>query len=388
MTSAATRFNSQTTRTPVAAADLGDEGEDYVGPPLGDDDRRVARQRRARATATASSRCSHCCWSPRAGPRGSPWRPPDDAVRERDRGEEVQAGFRGGGLGEGRRHRAALERLCRYGARPAFAQERLAWTADRRIAYKLKRPWPDGRTHLVMEPVAFLRRLVGIIPPPRRHLVRYSGIFGPASKHRHALRALVPADPAQPGGDARCAQPQPPQTAGTTSRARRLPWADLLRRVFRRRRAPVPLRWAPQRRRHRHRHRARPLAACRTRPRHRTRHLRPGARSAPSRPPLGRRLVGLPLRSGAVCPHPPERARPYVCVIEPRGPPHDVPAALAQTTAAKPRLNFLAAHGRHSPDHVFESARLGGTATSVWGSRRHRMPALRPAATSMRCQSP
>ncbi len=128
--------------------------------------------------------------------------------------------------------RAALERLCRYGARPAFAQERLAWTADARIAYKLKRPWPDGRTHLVMEPVAFLRRLCGIIPPPRRHLVRYSGIFGPASKDRHALRALVPTDRSHEAGDARCTEPRPSQTAGPASRARRLPWADLLRRVF------------------------------------------------------------------------------------------------------------------------------------------------------------
>ena len=65
--------------------------------------------------------------------------------------------------------REALERLCRYDARPAFAQERLAWTDDGRIAYRLKRPWPDGRTELVLEPVAFLRRLCGIIPPPRRH---------------------------------------------------------------------------------------------------------------------------------------------------------------------------------------------------------------------------
>jgi hypothetical protein len=88
--------------------------------------------------------------------------------------------------------REALERLCRYGARPAFAHDRLAWTADGRISYQLKRPWPDGRTHLVLEPVAFLRRLVGIIPPPRRHLVRYSGVFGPASKARAKLRALVP----------------------------------------------------------------------------------------------------------------------------------------------------------------------------------------------------
>jgi hypothetical protein len=38
------------------------------------------------------------------------------------------------------RDRTALERLGRCGARAAFAQERLAWTADGRIASKLKRP--------------------------------------------------------------------------------------------------------------------------------------------------------------------------------------------------------------------------------------------------------
>jgi len=56
--------------------------------------------------------------------------------------------------------REALEYLCRYGARPAFAHVRLPGP-DGRISYQLKRPWPDGRTHLVLEPVAFLRRLIG-----------------------------------------------------------------------------------------------------------------------------------------------------------------------------------------------------------------------------------
>jgi len=65
-----------------------------------------------------------------------------------------------------------------------------------------------------------------IIPPPRRHLVRYAGVFGPAAKARSKLRALIPATGA---GDA-AARP----AAGTPIpiRARRLPWADLLRRVF------------------------------------------------------------------------------------------------------------------------------------------------------------
>jgi len=91
---------------------------------------------------------------------------------------------------------------------------------------QLKRPWPDGRTHLVLEPVAFLRRLVGIIPPPRRHLVRYAGMFGPASKARAKLRALVPAT----DDTAHAACPGTPHPV--PPRAHWLPWAELLRRVF------------------------------------------------------------------------------------------------------------------------------------------------------------
>jgi hypothetical protein len=155
------------------------------------------------------------------------WRSPVD-TRQAVRGaERLRAWCEGFSLHAGvviaEHDRDALERLCRYGARPAFAQERLAWTDDGRIAYRLKRPWPDGRTELVLEPVAFLRRLCGIIPPPRRHLVRYSGVFGPAAKHRAKLRALVPVSAERPP----CAA-----TANGSPGAGRLPWADLLRRVF------------------------------------------------------------------------------------------------------------------------------------------------------------
>ena len=122
--------------------------------------------------------------------------------------------------------RTALERLGRYGARPAFALERLAWTDDGRIAYRLKRQWPDGRTELVLPPVAFLRRLCGIIPPPRRHLVNYSGVFGPAARHRNKLRALVPAS------DDAVAPACTPTARANSKRPSRLPWAELLRRVF------------------------------------------------------------------------------------------------------------------------------------------------------------
>jgi hypothetical protein len=170
----------------------------------------------------------------------STWRTPANASASRPvRGaEKLRAWCEGFSLHAGvviaEHDRDALERLCRYGARPAFALERLAWTDDGRISYKLKRPWPDGRTHLVMvEPVAFLRRLVGIIPPPRRHLVRYSGVFGPASKHRAKLCALVPTD-IDAAPKAACGGGGASTTISTapSSRSRRLPWADLLRHVF------------------------------------------------------------------------------------------------------------------------------------------------------------
>ena len=45
--------------------------------------------------------------------------------------------------------RQGLERLCRYGARGALALERLSRAEDGRIAYRMKRPLPDGTTHLL-----------------------------------------------------------------------------------------------------------------------------------------------------------------------------------------------------------------------------------------------
>ena len=89
--------------------------------------------------------------------------------------------------------RAGLERLLRYGARPAFAQSRLSFTASGKVSYKLKRPWFNGQTHVTLPPVEFLRRLTALIPPPRTHLTRFHGAFAPAAKLRPAITALVPA---------------------------------------------------------------------------------------------------------------------------------------------------------------------------------------------------
>jgi hypothetical protein len=63
---------------------------------------------------------------------------------------------------------------------------------DGLLAYRLKRPLPGGRAVLVLQPTELLRRLATLVPPPRRHLVRYHGVFGPNSAWR---AEIVPRPP-------------------------------------------------------------------------------------------------------------------------------------------------------------------------------------------------
>jgi hypothetical protein len=125
--------------------------------------------------------------------------------------------------------RAALERLLRYGARPPFAHQRLRRTAAGKVAYRLRRPWFTGQTELVLEPLAFLRRLAALVPPPRQNQTRYHGVFAAHAKLRRAVTALVPASISRPAraGHAHAADDARPRQPS------RLPWAELFRRVFR-----------------------------------------------------------------------------------------------------------------------------------------------------------
>ena len=83
-------------------------------------------------------------------------------------------------------HRLGLEKLCRYGMRPPFSQERLSISQDGKVQLKLQRPWPtqDGLSVLSFDPVTFLRRLSPLIPPPYAHLIRYWGLLAPNAKGR------------------------------------------------------------------------------------------------------------------------------------------------------------------------------------------------------------
>ena len=55
--------------------------------------------------------------------------------------------------------RKRLEQLCRYITRPALSDERVQLNAAGQVQLKLKTPWRDGTTHLVMSPLEFMQRL-------------------------------------------------------------------------------------------------------------------------------------------------------------------------------------------------------------------------------------
>jgi len=98
------------------------------------------------------------------------------------------------------RDRRRLERLCRYVARPPLALDRLEELHDGRLAYRLKTPWRDGTTHVVMERRELLERLAPLIPPPRSHQVRYHGVLAPCASGRDRI---VPGRKGGGAGDSR-----------------------------------------------------------------------------------------------------------------------------------------------------------------------------------------
>jgi hypothetical protein len=114
--------------------------------------------------------------------------------------------------------------MGRYLARPPIATDRLSMLDDGRLELRLKRPWRDGTTAFVFQPRELIERLVAVVPRPRAHLIRYSGVLAPA----FAARAeIVPAakEPAPP-------TPSAPPGAEISKGPGRIPWAPLLWRVF------------------------------------------------------------------------------------------------------------------------------------------------------------
>lgn len=105
---------------------------------------------------------------------------------------------------------ALLEHLCRYVVRPPIATERLSLRDDGKVVYALRRPWKDGTTHFVFDPLTFLERLAALIPRPRAHVLTYHGVLAPvassapeepprasAPPHRYGWSELALRRPAQ-----------------------------------------------------------------------------------------------------------------------------------------------------------------------------------------------
>ena len=116
------------------------------------------------------------------------------------------------------RRRDQLERVCRYILRPPLAVERLTESTGRQLLYQFRRPWSDGSTALLLDPLELLERLAALVPPPRRPLLAYHGLLAPRAAWRSALvPPPSPADARAPAGG-----PSP----------RRWSWARLLHRVF------------------------------------------------------------------------------------------------------------------------------------------------------------
>jgi len=88
--------------------------------------------------------------------------------------------------------RARLEQLCRYVLRPPLAEDRLRRLADRRVRLELKRPWSDGTTHLLFEPLEFLEKPAALTPRPEINLVLYHGVLAPRRALAAGRRRLWP----------------------------------------------------------------------------------------------------------------------------------------------------------------------------------------------------
>ena len=79
---------------------------------------------------------------------------------------------------------------CRFQGqitRPAIANERLSVNRAGQVALKLKTPYRDGTSHIVMSPLEFMQRLAALVPRPRLHLIRFHGGLAPNAKLRAAI---------------------------------------------------------------------------------------------------------------------------------------------------------------------------------------------------------
>ena len=106
--------------------------------------------------------------------------------------------------------------------RPPRAGSRLRLIDADHRTFRLKTPWSDGTTHLVLSPLELIEKLAALVPPPRLNRVRYHGILAPNAAGR---RLVVPGRSVSTGASSVGVSTVSPSR-------RRLVWSALLARVF------------------------------------------------------------------------------------------------------------------------------------------------------------
>jgi hypothetical protein len=138
--------------------------------------------------------------------------------------------------------RAGLGRLLRYCLRPALSLKRLESRPQKgQVRYRPEKGRP-GESELIEWPAdEFIERFARLIPPPRHHLLRYSGALGRRTRLRPlGTRATLEPTPCEAltGGGRFQAARTVAQAAELIGRAARAAgaaarsWAAVLRRVF------------------------------------------------------------------------------------------------------------------------------------------------------------
>ena len=132
--------------------------------------------------------------------------------------------------------RQGLERLLRYCARPLFASERLVLLEEgQTLSYRLPKPRPNGQTTITLTALEFLDLIARLIPPPKRHRLRYFGVLAPNASLRQAVtaRAGLPID-GDPPTVSTTRETQPPVEPEHTPcpPASSSVWAMLLARIY------------------------------------------------------------------------------------------------------------------------------------------------------------
>jgi hypothetical protein len=121
--------------------------------------------------------------------------------------------------------RAGLSHLCRYAARAPLALERLSLLEDGRVAYRLRKPRRNSATHLVMTPIELLAKIASLVPPPKRPLLRLSGVLGSGSPWKaHACGAEARTAGAEDKIRRRACSPPPSSRKPPAPRMRRGWW--------------------------------------------------------------------------------------------------------------------------------------------------------------------